>query len=180
MSKKAMVTEGTIADLVQMQHNPRRHTSRGIGVIVDSLHQVGAARSIVTDENNVILAGNGTAEAAAQAGIERTLVVETDGETLVVVKRSGLTEEQKVKLAVADNRATDLSTFDPAEIAALAEQGLDMSGMFNDWELQELLSKAGSEMIAAALPQEFKEFDEDIETEYCCPKCGYQWSGKPK
>jgi len=27
-------------------------------------------------------------------------------------------------------------------------------------------------------PDEFPEHDEEIDTEYCCPKCGYEWSGK--
>lgn len=27
-------------------------------------------------------------------------------------------------------------------------------------------------------PEEFKEYTETIETEYECPKCGYEWSGK--
>ena len=26
-------------------------------------------------------------------------------------------------------------------------------------------------------PDDFKEYDEDIETEHVCPKCGYRWSG---
>ena len=26
-------------------------------------------------------------------------------------------------------------------------------------------------------PDEFREYDEDIETQYQCPKCGYEWSG---
>ena len=29
-------------------------------------------------------------------------------------------------------------------------------------------------------PDDFAEYDEDIETQYCCPKCGYTWSGKPE
>jgi rubrerythrin len=29
-------------------------------------------------------------------------------------------------------------------------------------------------------PDAFQTYDEEIETEYCCPKCGYEWSGKPK
>ncbi len=29
-------------------------------------------------------------------------------------------------------------------------------------------------------PDEFGAFDENIDFEYCCPKCGYQWSGKAK
>ena len=27
-------------------------------------------------------------------------------------------------------------------------------------------------------PEEFREFGEDIKTDYSCPKCGYKWSGK--
>lgn len=28
-------------------------------------------------------------------------------------------------------------------------------------------------------PDDFKEVDENIPTEFCCPKCNYKWSGKP-
>jgi hypothetical protein len=28
-----------------------------------------------------------------------------------------------------------------------------------------------------APPDDFKEVDENIETEHECPKCGYKWSG---
>ena len=27
-------------------------------------------------------------------------------------------------------------------------------------------------------PDEFKEYNEEIDTDFCCPKCGYKWSGK--
>jgi hypothetical protein len=29
-------------------------------------------------------------------------------------------------------------------------------------------------------PEQFPTYDEDLDTAYCCPKCGYEWSGKPK
>ncbi|QFY09622.1 hypothetical protein GBF35_25860 [Nonomuraea phyllanthi] len=29
-------------------------------------------------------------------------------------------------------------------------------------------------------PEEFQEFDDDIATDYQCPRCGYEWSGKPR
>jgi hypothetical protein len=29
-------------------------------------------------------------------------------------------------------------------------------------------------------PEDFGEYGEDIETAYCCPKCGYEWAGQPK
>lgn len=28
-------------------------------------------------------------------------------------------------------------------------------------------------------PSDFGEYGKEIETQYCCPKCGYKWSGKP-
>lgn len=33
---------------------------------------------------------------------------------------------------------------------------------------------------APAQPPVFKEFDEDLETEHRCPKCGYEWSGSSR
>jgi hypothetical protein len=26
----------------------------------------------------------------------------------------------------------------------------------------------------------FEAVDADVETQYCCPACGYEWSGRPK
>ncbi len=70
--------------------NARKHNPRNIGMIVDSLQEVGASRSIVIDEDDNILAGNGTIEAAAEAGITRLKVVEADGNEIIAVRRRGL------------------------------------------------------------------------------------------
>jgi len=83
---------------------------------VDSLQQVGAARSIVIDEDNVILAGNGTVDAAGEAGIERVRIIEADGHELIAVRRRGLSVEQKRRLALADNRSAELAEWDYAEL----------------------------------------------------------------
>lgn len=29
-------------------------------------------------------------------------------------------------------------------------------------------------------PEDFQEIDDDIPTDYQCPRCGYEWSGKPR
>ncbi|MEO5896888.1 MAG: hypothetical protein ABIS06_14420 [Vicinamibacterales bacterium] len=44
--------------------NRRLHNPRNIGMVVDALHKVGAARSIVIDEDGIILAGNDKQTAA--------------------------------------------------------------------------------------------------------------------
>lgn len=84
----------TIAELTLDPKNARKRGPRAEGLLVASLHEVGAARSIVIDEDGRILAGNGTVQAAAEAGIERVKVVDADGETIVAVRRTGLTDIQ--------------------------------------------------------------------------------------
>lgn len=120
----------TIADLRPDPENARRHTPRNIGAIVDSLHAVGAARSIVIDEHDVILAGNGTIEGAAEAGITRLRVVEADGNEVIAVRRRGLTPEQKRRLALADNRSAEIAEWDYAvlqqQLKALEASGADL------------------------------------------------------
>src|SRR2546428_6228213 len=98
-----------IKDLVPDPKNARKHSPRNVGTIAEALRDVGAARSIVIDEDDVILAGNATIAAAADAGITHVQVVEADGNTVVAVRRRGLTPQQKARLAIYDNRAAELA-----------------------------------------------------------------------
>ena len=138
------VTAPTVTSLEALTQDPknaRRRTQRSTGMLERSLQEFGAARSLVIDENGVILAGNGTAEAAAAVGIEKVLVVPCDGRTLVAVQRTDLSPAQKAEYGVADNRSSDLSEFDGAALNQLLEDhpALDMSPWFNDSEWKELV-----------------------------------------
>jgi ParB-like chromosome segregation protein Spo0J len=134
-----------IKDLVADPANRRKHNPRNIGLVVDALHQIGAARSIVIDENNVVLAGNGVTEAAGEAGITKVQVVEVDGDTLVAVRRRGLSEEQKRALAMFDNRAGELAEWNAEQLLEDAQAGLNLQPWFSDKELAALLSVDASE-----------------------------------
>ena len=106
-------------------------------MIENALREVGAARSIVIDENDTVLAGNATIEAAAQAGIEKVQVVDADGETIVAVRRRGLTPEQKARLALYDNRTAELAEWDEQAVARLlAEMPPAVNGLWSAEELQ--------------------------------------------
>jgi DNA modification methylase len=132
-----------IGQLLPDPHNARAHNPRNLGVIEDALKEVGAARSIVIDEDGVILAGNGVVEAAASAGIKRVQVVDADGETIVAVRRRGLSQFQKQRLALFDNRASDTSEFDLKVLAGLrAEDERLLAGLWNSEELDELLAQS--------------------------------------
>ena len=143
----------TLADLRPDEANRRRHTPRNVGMIVNALHEVGAARSIVIDEMGNVLAGNATVEAAAEAGIERVQVVDGDGETIIAVRRAGLTEEQKRRLALYDNRTAELAEWDTAQIAADLEAGLSFEGMFTPEELTGVLQDALRDPVEVPQPQ---------------------------
>jgi hypothetical protein len=127
--------------------NARRRTERSSALIENSLSEFGAARSLVIDEEGNVLAGNGTLEAAASIGIERVLVVPTDGNTLVAVQRTNLTPRQKRRYAIADNRASDLSEWDAGTLSELIEEDPDLhlESYFSDQELDELMDGLGDE-----------------------------------
>lgn len=170
-----------LTDLVPDPHNANKGTERGRGMLEKSLQELGAGRSLVVDRNNTVIAGNKSLEAAVEAGFEDAIVVETDGSKFVVVKRVDLdlSEDDKAKkLAIADNRVGEISLSWDAEVLAELSQDIDLSGLFTDNELEAIAARFEDEDQAIAPPEEFKEYGEDIETDYECPKCGYKWSGK--
>jgi hypothetical protein len=128
---------GHIKDLTHDPRNARKHTPRNVGDIVSALQEVGAARSIVIDEDGIILAGNATIDAAAEAGITKLQVVDVDGDTVVAVRRTGLTPAQKTRLALFDNRAAEHAQWDTEVLLALADEGA-LVGMWTDDEIAAL------------------------------------------
>ena len=137
-----------IKDLIPDPKNRRAHTPRNVGMIVDALHAVGAARSIVIDEAGTVLAGNATIEAAAEAGITRVRRVVADGNEVIAVQRLGLTPDQKRDLALYDNRTAELASWDVAQLAADLDEGVDLSGQFTEEELAAVLASVETETPA--------------------------------
>ena len=130
----------SINDLQNDHKNARKRTDRSSKLIKESLQKFGAARSIVIDENNRILAGNGTIAGAKAAGIKNLKVIETDGNEIIAVKRTGLTEDEKVGLALADNRSSDLSEWDLDMLEELSQEH-DLNPWFDNDDLKELLGE---------------------------------------
>lgn len=120
--------------------NARAHGARNIDTIETALREVGAARSLVIDEDGVVLAGNATLEAAKRLGMSRVLVVDGDGQTIVAVRRTGLSAAMKSRLALYDNRTAELADGWNAEVLRqLQEAGVNLDGLWTADELVELL-----------------------------------------
>jgi len=101
------------------EKNYRLHGDKNKRIIRKSLAELGAARSIVVDNENYIIAGNGVFEMSQELGI-KTRIVESDGSELIVVKRTDIAadDEKRKLLALADNHASDTSEFDIDLIAS--------------------------------------------------------------
>ena len=130
----------SISDLRSDHKNARKRTDRSAALIKESITRYGAARSIVIDEENRILAGNGTIEGAKAAGIKNVRIIETDGDEIIAVKRTGLTEDQKIGLALADNRTSDLSEWDKEMLHQLSEDH-DITPWFEAEDLAEIMGE---------------------------------------
>lgn len=191
--KPAAKAPKVVDDLVFDEQNARLHGEKNLAAIAGSVTEFGAARSIVIDAENIVRAGNSTAKAWKDRG-GKIRVIESDGSELVVVKRSDLKGDRAVAYALADNRTSELSTWDTGrlreQLNALSLQGLKVELIgFDAVALQEIASKDFSGIISHShpltatyvpereAPAEFQEFDENIETENTCPHCGYRWSG---
>lgn len=149
-----------LADLKPDPQNTRTHNDRNRGLIIESIKEVGAARSIVTDANDVTRAGNATISVAESAGISEGIEVETRGDRLLIHKRGDLKDERKAKrLSIADNAATDASGWDVERLAFhMREDETLFDGIFDeDDDVLHKIRKA----IAGTTQERDEEFDPD-------------------
>lgn len=119
------IIETNIESLVPDNKNFNKGTEYGDRLMDESLRKFGLARSIVIDKNNRIIAGNKTAEKAADIGFTDVLVVEVDGNQLVAVKRKDI-DLDSVKgreLALADNATSKANlAWDESLIEEVSQQ----------------------------------------------------------
>lgn len=141
-----------MAELEFDPRNYRIHNDKNKRIIRKSLEDCGAGRSVLVDKDNVLIAGNGVYEQAQALGL-KVRFVESDGQELIVVKRTDLSSEDEKRklLALADNYSSDTSIFDINAILEdftgdeLDSWEFDLSDINIDDELLELENKrAGS------------------------------------
>lgn len=97
--------EASIDSLIPDDKNFNKGTEFGEHLMDESLRKFGLGRSILIDKNNRIIAGNKTAEKAADIGFDNVIIVETNGSSLVAVKRTDidLDSAKGREFALADN-----------------------------------------------------------------------------
>lgn len=123
-------------DLKPLEVNVRKHSDNQIKELMRSVQHFGQTRAIVVDEDNNILIGNGLHAAMVKAGL-------TD---CFIYRKAGLSETEKKKLILADNKTYSLGSDDYeniesylAEITATGD--FDVAG-FDEDVLRDLMRDA--------------------------------------
>lgn len=113
-----------IGNLVFDPQNARKHSDANISAIAESLKKFGQRKPIVITAENVIVAGNGTVEAAFMLGLN-------DVDAVRVPK--DWTSDQIKAFALADNRTAELAEWNPevlsAQLLELDSAGFDIEAL---------------------------------------------------
>lgn len=145
--------------------NARAHSEKNLNAIKASLEKFGQRRPLVVTADSIVLAGNGTLDAAKQLGWKEIAITRTPIDW---------TYEQARAYSLADNRTAELASWVPDVLTGHLLE-LDASG----WDVADLgfesLVPPTEDMI-----DDFKEYGDSIPTEHQCPKCGYEWSGSSR
>lgn len=95
----------SIDDIITQEHPMNKGCGYGNAMIENSIKELGYARGIVVDKDNVVVVGDKVVRTAKKLGCKRICIVETDGDVLVVVKRNDVSAKKKkgLELSLVDN-----------------------------------------------------------------------------
>lgn len=146
----------SLSQLHPYENNPRINWS-AVGPVTESIEQVGYISPIVVDEDGVILAGHTRYEALTNMGVK-------DAEVIVM---SGMTEEQKKKFRILDNKTSELADWDE-ELLKGELENLDLGGIH--W-FDDIMNKNVAELGQTKTDKQAKDETED-DGSVVCPRCG--------
>jgi ParB-like chromosome segregation protein Spo0J len=135
------------------------------------LRAFGQQKPIVIDDRNVILAGNGTYEAAKELGWSEIQIV-----------RTRLTGSSAVAYAIADNRTAELAEWDDTALAeqlrALQSEEFDVEvAGFTGEEIDGLIEKLAGEIVPDFQPGTIDDQGRlDQKAKTTCPECGHEFT----
>lgn len=128
-----------IAEIKPYGKNPRKNDAAAKAV-AESIKQCGYIAPIIVDEDGVILAGHTRYKALKKLGKK---------EVECIVKE-GLTEEQKRKYRLLDNKTNELAEWD-MDLLAEELEGLDFGELDLDWGIPKMEEEA--EVIEDEVPE---------------------------
>lgn len=120
-----------INEIIPYANNPRNNAA-AIDAVAASIREFGFKVPVVIDRNNILITGHTRLEAAKKLGITK----------IPAIRAADLTDAQVKAFRLADNKVSEIATWDDkalaAELQALDDMDFDMSDFgFADDELRE-------------------------------------------
>jgi ParB/RepB/Spo0J family partition protein len=135
----------------------RQRQRRSLDEIAKSIHNFGFIQPIVVDEDHIVIIGHGRLQAARRLGYK----------VIPAVVVTGLTDEQRWRLRIADNRLAELSGWNEAALAERMEQlhdgGQDVIPGFSGEEIEDILGLPELRKANAELPPQREDTPEHSE-----------------
>ena len=151
----------SITDLSLDPKNARKHSARNLEAIAASLEKFGQRKPIVV-HRGVVLAGNGTLEAAKTLGWTEIEVAEVPDDW---------DNDTAKAYALADNRTAELAEWDESELAKQLLELLDA-----DWDIEELGFEIPKLLDEPNFqPENIEQPRLDQRAPIICPQCSFEW-----
>lgn len=160
-----------ISELSPYENNARTHSNEQIEAICNSIREFGFINPVIIDENNMILVGHGRIEAAKVLGIDEAPYKRVEN----------LTDEQKRAYILADNKLSDLGSWDNELLTQeLDNISLDMSLFgFEDFNIEledtDTTESETSQTITSGGELDIDEYSDD-NFNCTCPRCGFKFN----
>jgi len=159
-----------LSEVTKHPDNPRVHSLEQIKALKYSLSIDGyiAGSMGIQRSTKRLYKGHGVYEALLGIGCKFADFVVKD-----------LTDAETLALLARDNALSDMSTNDPVKLKAISVNLIEMNVPIQrmGYTLERI---EAMQSIEVEPPEDFPEYGDDIDTEYKCPKCDYEWSGSPK
>jgi len=184
----AKVVKTHIDKLKLAKYNPRKDlkpSDKEYQKLKASIEEFGYVLFIVVNKDLTVIGGH-----------QRIKVMKELGYTDIEVTQVDLDKTREKALNLALNKIDGFWDMEMLSgvIRDIQDGGFDISITgFDDIQIEEIFSignitenvfdndgesgNSGDESQNEP-PEDFPEYNEDIETEHRCPKCGYEWSGK--
>lgn len=146
--------------------NARSHSEENLKAIAYSLETFGQRKPIVISKDKIVIAGNGTLQAAKNLGWEKIEVVQIPEDW---------SDEMITAFAVADNRTAELAEWDTEALTAALE-AIDLP------DFEAVMFNYREEEVPDFSPVDESQPSLDERVKHDCPHCGKQFemkNGKP-
>lgn len=208
--RQLKVVYRSTTSLIPYIGNARVHSEHQLDQIVASIREFGFVNPVLVDGKGVIIAGHGRVEAARRIGMDKVPVIElgdlserqrkalTIADNKIALNATWNMDVLSQELSDIAEMELDLSLtgFDEQELDTILkaefvlpsfEQTAPPAPVAPVPQPVVIPADASKEMNdpnpavdKATPPEEFGKYDENIRTDFRCPSCSYEWSGKPK